>query len=73
MGFLSPKPPPPPPPLAPIPTREDPAVAAKKEDSRLAMARRKGRKSSILTSPLGATDTPEVSRKALLGAPTAVG
>ena len=70
MSFLFPKPPaaitnpkaPPPP-----PTREDPLVTKAVEDTRLATAKRKGRKSQILTSPLGATDVPNVTRKALLG------
>lgn len=66
MGFLSPKPPPIAP-LPPLPTRADPSIAAAREKARLAGGRGRGRKATILTSPLGATDTANLSRKALLG------
>jgi len=69
MGFLSPKPPPAPAPLKPLPTRDDPSIAAKAEKDRLASAKRKP-KTNVLTSPLGATDDPNVKRKSLLGVPT---
>ena len=71
MGFLSPKPPPPPAPLPKVPTREDPSIASKREKDRLALAKRGsgGRKASVLTSPLGASDPQagSVRRPALLG------
>jgi len=81
MGFIKnlfspPKPPAPPPlvqqvtaPPPPVPTRAEPEVreARERESKRGALARGRGRRSTILTSPLGATDTPRVSRRAALG------
>lgn len=67
MTFLfgGPKPPPIPPPPPP-PVRAAPEITAARDESR---RRGKGRKATILTSPLGAPDTPNVTRQALLGNP----
>lgn len=76
MGFLFPSPPRPAPlpplpatsPAAlPLPTETDPAIAAELEAQRLALLRRRGRKATILTSPLGAADTSPIERPGLLG------
>lgn len=79
MTFLMPKaskprPAPPPPPVVtqpppPVPTRAEPEVAEARDTENLRMAtlRRRGRRSTILTSPLGATDVPNVERRAALG------
>lgn len=68
MTFLFKKPKAPKPtPLPPVVKREDREVARASEEARLAFGRRKGRKATILTSPLGTTDNTEISRKALLG------
>ena len=81
MGFLKgvlkgPKPPPPPAPapaplkpVKPLPQRDDPEIAKKAEKDRLASAKRRP-KTNVLTSPLGATDDPNIKRKSLLGTPT---
>ena len=65
MGFLFPKPPKPQP-LAPLPTREDPSIKARKEEERQARKRRLGLGQTILTAGLGDTPAP-VSRATLLG------
>lgn len=52
----------------PVPTAEktpEVAQAAEDETQRLAALRRRGRKATILTSPLGATDTPTLNRPSL--------
>jgi hypothetical protein len=54
-------------PLPAPPTKEDPSVTAAKEAERLALARRQGRSSTILSSPLGAGDPQNVNRPSLLG------
>jgi len=63
------------PPPPPIPTREDPAIAAKARKDKEAEKRRRGRKASFLTAgqqasgALGDTpvDRPELSKTKLLG------
>jgi len=71
MGFLSPKMPPLPP-VQPLP--EPPSAEVSQEDkARIAAEqaaverKRKGRKSTILTSPLGVEDEAETQKKTLLG------
>ena len=71
MGFLSPKMPPLPP-VQPLP--EPPSAEVSAEDkARIAAEqaaverKRKGRKSTILTSPLGVEDEAETQKKTLLG------
>ena len=64
--FSTPKPPPITP-LPPVPTPEDPAVDQRRRDVRQALKRRRGRGSTILTSPLGDTTAPQSDRKRLLG------
>ena len=71
MGFLRPKPPPLPP-VQPLP--EPPkAEVSQEEKDRIAAAqramerKRKGRKSTILTSPLGVEEEAETEKKTLLG------
>ena len=71
MGFLTPKPPTlPPPPPAPEPPK---AEISQEEKDRIAAEqramerRRKGRKSTILTSPLGVEEEAETEKKTLLG------
>lgn len=51
----------------PIPTRADPAIAEAKETERKARVSRGGRGALILTSGLGVTSQPNVSRPNLLG------
>ena len=71
MSFLSPKMPPLPP-VQPLP--EPPSAEVSAEDkARIAAEqaaverKRKGRKSTILTSPLGVEDEAETQKKTLLG------
>jgi len=71
MSFLSPKMPPLPP-VQPLP--EPPSAEVSQEDkARIAAEqaaverKRKGRKSTILTSPLGVEDEAETQKKTLLG------
>ena len=71
MSFLSPKMPPLPP-VQPLP--EPPSAEVSQEDkARIAKEqaaverKRKGRKSTILTSPLGVEDEAETQKKTLLG------
>ena len=71
MGFLSPKMPPLPP-VQPLP--EPPSAEVSQEDkARIAAEqaaverKRKGRKSTILTSPLGVEEEAETQKKTLLG------
>jgi len=74
MSFLSPKMPPLPPlpPVQPLP--EPPSAEVSAEDKARITAeqaaverKRKGRKSTILTSPLGVEDEAETQKKTLLG------
>ena len=74
MSFLSPKMPamPPLPPVQPLP--EPPSTEVSAEDkARIASEqaaverKRKGRKSTILTSPLGVEEEAETQKKTLLG------
>jgi len=53
--------------LAPLPTREDPAIAAAKEKRRLAEGRRKGIAGSNVTGGLGVPGDAPVSRPKLGG------
>jgi hypothetical protein len=71
MSFLSPKMPPLPP-VQPLP--EPPSAEVSDEDRKRIAAeqaaierKRKGRKSTILTSPLGVEDEAETQKKTLLG------
>jgi hypothetical protein len=61
----SPPPPPPPPPLPPIPTADDPEVKRAAEQRRLSERKRRGRRSTILTSGLGDPSTAPVGRPTL--------
>lgn len=64
MGSIfSPSPPPPPPPPPPLPTRDDPEVREAERRERLAAARRRGRRATILTGGRG------VEGEALVGRP----
>lgn len=54
--------PPTPPPPAPLPVREDPAVKEAERRERLATARRRGRRATILTSGQGTTDNATITR-----------
>jgi hypothetical protein len=71
MGFLSPKMPPLPP-VQPLPEPPSSEVSAE-EKERIAAEqaaierKRKGRKSTILTSPLGIEEEAETEKKTLLG------
>ena len=71
MGFLTPKPPTlPPPPPAPEPpsnelTPEEKDIIKKEQDA--IRRRRKGRKDTILTGPLGIQETEEEALETLLG------
>ena len=71
MGFLKPNMPPlPPPPKAPEPpsdelTPEEKEKIKKEQDA--IMRRRRGRKSTILTGPLGIQETEEDALQTLLG------
>ena len=72
MGFLKPKmpalPPPPPPPEPPS-TELSPEEKERLAAERAAVERkRRGRKSTILTSPLGDQTEAETEKKSLLGA-----
>jgi len=73
MGFLSPKVSMPPlPPVQPLPEAPSTEVS-QEEKNRIAAEqakmerKRKGRKSTILTSPLGVEDEAETENKTLLG------
>jgi len=71
MGFLTPKPPtlPPPPPAPEPPSNEltpEEKERIKKEQDAI-MRRRKGRKDTILTGPLGIQETEEEALETLLG------
>lgn len=50
------------PPVAPSPTRRDPEIVAAREKQRLTEQRRKGRRSTILTSGRGVEDKLGVTR-----------
>lgn len=50
---------------APLPTPADPSVAQRRKDERLSLKRRRGRASTILTSPLG--DVSDEEKAATLG------
>lgn len=71
MGFLAPKPPnlPPPPPPPEPPSNElspEEKERIKKEQDAI-MRKRKGRKQTILTGPLGIQETEEEALETLLG------
>ena len=71
MGFITPKPPtlPPPPPAPEPPSNEltpEEKERIKKEQDAI-MRRRKGRKDTILTGPLGIQETEEDALDTLLG------
>lgn len=74
MGFLMPKiktpampaPPPPPPPVATTASRAATAVRGAGMEA-TAAAKRKGKRATMLTGPLGLTEEPELKRKTLLG------
>lgn len=53
-------------PLPPIPTRSDPAIAARKREEELALRRRQGFGQNILTTGLGDTSPAPVARETLL-------
>ena len=53
-----------PPPLPPLPTREDPAIAAAKEKLRLAERRRSGRRAANLTGTQATLGNSLVARPA---------
>jgi len=71
MSFLTPKMPPLPP-ITPPPAMPEPTVS-QEEKNRIAAEqasierKRKGRKSTILTGPLGDTEEAEIQKKTLLG------
>ena len=72
MGFLKPKMPPPLPPVQPLPEPPKAELSAEEEEkiSKEQAAierRRKGRKSTILTGPLGIQESEEEKLKTLLG------
>ena len=71
MGFLTPKPPTlPPPPPAPEPPSNELTPEEKeriKKEQEAIMRRRKGRKDTILTGPLGIQETEEDALDTLLG------
>ena len=71
MSFLTPKMPPLPPPPEPI-TPPDPEVSEEERNKIAAEQRklerkRKGRKSTIITGPLGVEEEAETEKKTLLG------
>ena len=71
MGFLRPKMPPLPP-VQPLPEPPSSELSQKEKDAIAAEQaaierKRKGRKSTILTSPLGIEDEAETEKKTLLG------
>ena len=75
MGFLMPKAPKikipaPPPPPPPAPTQAQRVTTAVKGGAGeiAAAAKRKGRRATVATGPLGLTEEPELGRKTLLGA-----
>lgn len=63
-GESSPPPPPPPP---PPPTLEDPEIEAARAAERVRLRRKKGRRATILTSPLGLQEKAPVQKQPLLG------
>ncbi len=52
---------------APLPERDDPAIAEAKEKTRQAELRRKGRQATILTSGRGVTSDATIERPEALG------
>ena len=71
MSFLSPKMPPLPP-ITPPPAMPEPTVSQEEKDRIAAEQaklerKRKGKKSTILTGPLGIEEEAEVQKKTLLG------
>ena len=71
MSFLTPKMPPLPP-VTPPPVMPEPTVSQEEKDRIAAEQaklerKRKGRKSTILTGPLGVEEEAEVQKKTLLG------
>jgi len=70
MGSLfAPSTPPTPPPPPPLPEIDDPAVKEAQRRERLAAARRRGRRSTILTGGRGAEGETLVGRPPVAGAP----
>ena len=75
MGFLKPPKPPAPPPLPPVQPAPEPPEAELSPEEKEAIAKeqaaverkRRGRKSTILTSPLGIQDSEEEKLETLLG------
>ena len=72
MGSIWPKAPPPLPPVQPLPEAPATEVSQEEKDAIAAEQRkmerkRKGRKSTILTSPLGVEEEAETENKTLLG------
>jgi hypothetical protein len=75
MGFLKPKMPPPLPPVQPLPEPPPAAPAEMSDEEKEKISkeqaaierRRRGRKSTILTSPLGIQESEESKLKTLLG------
>ncbi len=66
MGALfSPPSPPPPPPPPPVPTFDSPEIDDAREERRKAELRRRGRRSTILTSGLGDAGVAPVRRTGL--------
>ena len=72
MSFLTPKMPPLPP-VQPLPTPPPSTEVSQEEKDRIAAEqaaierKRKGRKSTILTGPLGIEEEAEIQKKTLLG------
>ena len=71
MSFLTPKMPPLPP-ITPPPAMPEPTVSQEEKDRIAAEQasierKRKGRKSTILTGPLGVEEEAEIQKKTLLG------
>ncbi len=71
MSFLTPKMPPLPP-ITPTPAMPEPTVSQEEKDRIAAEQaklerKRKGKKSTILTGPLGVEEEAEVQKKTLLG------
>lgn len=50
------------------PSREDPAIKEAEREERLAMKKRRGRKSTILTNGMGLGEEATLGKKTLLGA-----
>ena len=55
-----------PPPLPPLPTRADPAIAARRQAVKAAEAKRKGRRATLLTGGQGVAASDSLNRPTLL-------